>query len=69
MKKNVYVEKRLSKNNTEYVRMFIDYGYTELVISFNVAQIAQYLDMKPSQINALKLNEKVLVGIFEIKGA
>lgn len=68
MKKNVYLEKKLSKGNTEYVRLFIDFGYTEKVISFNIAEIAEYLDMKPSTITNMKINDKVLVATFELKG-
>ena len=36
MKKNVYVVKGVSeKSKKEYVKLYIDFGYNELPISFN----------------------------------
>jgi hypothetical protein len=70
MKKNVIVEKRISNKEgaKEYVLMYIDFGYTELAISFDIAKIAQFADLKPSTIAALKVGQKLVVATFELKG-
>lgn len=70
MKKNVIVEKRLSnkEGSKEYVIMYIDFGYAELVISFDLAKIAQFADLKPSTIASLKVGQKIVVATFELKG-
>ena len=68
MKKNVYIVKGVSKTGNEYYKLYVDFGYAELPLTFNVAEIAQYLDMRPSQITSLKVNEKKLVATFDIKG-
>lgn len=70
MKKDVYVEKRQSnkEGGKEYVIMYIDFGYAELAISFDVAKIAQFADLRPSTIGALKVGQKIKVATFELKG-
>lgn len=69
MKKNVYVVKGVSeKSKKEYVKLYIDFGYNELPISFDVGVICQYCDLRPSDIANLPVNQKKLVAVFEIKG-
>lgn len=68
MKKNVVVEKKTTKEGKEYVVMYIDFGYSQLNVSYNIAEIAQYADLKPSTIGTLKAGDKLIVATYELKG-
>lgn len=69
MKKfKVYVEKGISKKGSEYFKLYIDFIYNQLPISFDIGVIAQYCDLRPSDIVALKVGEKKYVADFELKG-
>ena len=56
------------KSKKEYVKLYIDFGYSELSISFDIGVISQYCDLRPSDIASLKINEKKHIADFKLKG-
>ena len=67
--KNIYVVRKESekKKGVFYTQMYIDLGYQQVPITFDLGLIAQLLNMTHEQIASLKLNEPVLVATFNRK--
>ena len=66
--KNIYVVRKESekKKGVIYNQMYIDLGYQQVPISFDMGLIAQLLNMTHEQVANLKINEPKLVATFQV---
>lgn len=52
----IYVEKKNSKANKQYICMYIDLGYKQMMISFSDGDIAQILGVSVKSLYDLELD-------------
>ena len=66
--KNIYVCKKMSKNGTPYVYMYIDMGYRLMPISYDMATIVELAGTTFEFINSLDCDKPLLVGNYNKVG-
>ena len=66
----MFVEKCQSNKESkkEYFKLYIDYGYMLLPISFDISLISQICDVPLSSLYNLELNKPVKVAELTLKG-
>lgn len=67
--KKIYVVRKESekKKGVFYTQMYIDLGYQQVPITFDMGLIAQLLNMTHEQVGSIKINEPIEVATFTRK--
>lgn len=60
----VYVEKRLNKDKKAYYVMYIDFGYAELPLTFKLAEMAEFADVRVSELAQVEVGDKLHVADY-----
>ena len=62
--KKIYVVKKKSQKENVYVQLYVDLGYRNLPITFDIATIVELLGLTFEYINGLVFDKPVYVGDF-----
>lgn len=66
--KKIFVVRRKSQKDNVYVQLYVDLGYKNLPLSFDVATIVELLGLTFEYVNNLTIDKPVFVGNFDKVG-
>lgn len=66
--KKIYVVRKKSQKENVYVQLYVDLGYKNLPLSFDIATIVELLGLTFEYINNLAIDKPVYVGDFNKVG-
>lgn len=66
--KKMYVIRKKSQKDNVYVQLYVDLGYKNLPLSFDVATIVELLGLTFEYVNNLTIDKPVFVGNFDKVG-